>query len=79
MRSLIEERYYNGWMDNVNTNNYYDWQLFIRRIKMKLNTKHKARVRREVDLELGVKAPRRIVFKSKKIYTRKSKHKNNTN
>jgi len=46
---------------------------------MKLNTKHKARVRREVDLELGVKAPRRIVFKSKKIYTRKSKHKNNTN
>ena len=46
---------------------------------MKLNTKHKAKIRREVDLELGVKAPRRIVFKSKKIYTRKSKHKNNTN
>ena len=66
-------------MDNVNTNNYYDWQLFIRRIMMKLNTKHKAKIRREVDLELGVKAPRRIVFKSKKIYTRKSKHKNNTN
>ena len=43
---------------------------------MKLNTKHKARVRREVDLELGVKAPRRIVFKSKKVYTRKNKHKN---
>jgi hypothetical protein len=42
---------------------------------MKLNTKHKARVRREVDLELGVKTPRRIVFKSKKIYTRKKKHK----
>ena len=46
---------------------------------MKLNTKHKAKIRREVDLELGVKAPRKIVFKSKKIYTRKSKHKNNTN
>ena len=42
---------------------------------MKLNTKHKARVRREVDLELGVKAPRKIVFISKKIYTRKKKHK----
>ena len=42
---------------------------------MKLNNKHKAKIRREVDLELGVKAPRRIVFKSKKIYTRKIKHK----
>ena len=46
---------------------------------MKLNTKHKAKIRREVDLELGVKAPRKIVFKSKKIYTRKNKHKQNTN
>lgn len=46
---------------------------------MKLNTKHKAKVRREVDLELGVKPPRKIVFKSKKIYTRKNKHKLNTN
>ena len=43
---------------------------------MKLNTKHKAKIRREVDLELDIKAPRNIVFKSKKIYTRKSKHKN---
>ena len=43
---------------------------------MKLNTKHKAKIRREVDLELGIKSPRRIVFKSKKIYTRKRKHKN---
>ena len=46
---------------------------------MKLNTKHKAKIRREVDLELGIKVPRRIVFKSKKIYTRKKKHKLNTN
>jgi len=46
---------------------------------MKLNTKHKAKVRREVDLELGVKSPRQIIFKSKKIYTRKNKHKLNTN
>ena len=43
--------------------------------KMKLNTKHKAKIRREVDLDLGVKPPRRIVFKSKKLYTRKIKHK----
>jgi len=43
---------------------------------MKLNTKHKAKIRREVDLDLGVKPPRRIVFKSKKLYTRKIKHKN---
>ena len=42
---------------------------------MKLNTKHKAKIRREVDLELGVKPPKKIVFKNKKIYTRKSKHK----
>ena len=43
---------------------------------MKLNTKHKAKIRREVEVELGIKAPRKIVVKSKKIYTRKSKHKN---
>ena len=46
---------------------------------MKLNTKHKAKIRREVDLELGVKAPRKIVFKMKKIYSRKLKHKNEGN
>ena len=42
---------------------------------MKLDSKHKAKVRREVDLELGVKPPRKIVFKSKKLYSRKIKHK----
>ena len=42
---------------------------------MKLNTKHKAKIRREVDLDLGIKPPRRIVFKIKKLYTRKIKHK----
>ena len=42
---------------------------------MKLNTKHKANIRREVDLELGIKPPKKIVFKSKKIYSRKIKHK----
>jgi len=46
---------------------------------MKLNNKHKAKIRREVDLELGVKPPRRVVFISKRIYIRKKKHKLNTN
>ena len=46
---------------------------------MKLNTKHKAKIRREVDIDLGVKPPRKIIFKSKKVYTRKKKHKLNTN
>ena len=41
----------------------------------KLNNKQKSKVRREVDLDLGVKAPKTIVFKSKKIYSRKIKHK----
>ena len=45
----------------------------------KLNKKHKSKVRRQVDLDLGVKPPRSIVFTSKKIYTRKIKHKPNTN
>jgi hypothetical protein len=44
---------------------------------MKLNTKHKAKIRRELDIEQGVKAPRKIVFKSKKLYSRKIKHKKN--
>ena len=45
----------------------------------KLSNKQKRKVRREVDLYLGVKAPRSIVFKSKKIYSRKTKYKQNTN
>ena len=32
-----------------------------------------------VNFEGGVKPPKKIVFTSKKIYTRKNKHKNNTN
>ena len=43
----------------------------------KLNNKQKSKVRREVDLDLGVKPPRSVVFKSKKIYSRKIKHKKN--
>jgi hypothetical protein len=41
----------------------------------KLDNKDKAKVRREVDLDLGIKPPRSIVFTSKKIYSRKLKHK----
>ena len=46
---------------------------------MKLSNKHKAKIRREVDLELGIKPPKRQVFISKRIYIRKKKHKLNTN
>ena len=42
---------------------------------MKLNTKQKRSVKRRVEIEQGISTPRHIVFKSKKIYTRKSKHK----
>ena len=42
----------------------------------KLSKKHKSTVRRQVDLDLGVKPPKTIVFTSKKIYSRKKKHKN---
>ena len=45
----------------------------------KLNKKHKSKVRRQVDLDLGVKPPKTIVFTSKKIYSRKNKHKNKEN
>ena len=43
---------------------------------MKLNAKQKRSVKRQVEIDQGVSSPRHIVFKSKKIYTRKSKHKN---
>ena len=47
----------------------------IKRIMVKLNTKQKRSVKRRVEMEQGVSTPRHIVFKSKKIYTRKNKHK----
>ena len=40
-----------------------------------LTNKHKSKIRREVDLDLGVKPPKSIIFTSKKIYSRKLKHK----
>ena len=41
---------------------------------MKLNAKNKSKVRRQVDMDLGVKPPKSIIFTSKKIYSRKKKH-----
>ena len=41
----------------------------------KLTNKQKSKIRREVDMDLGVKPPKSIVFTSKKVYSRKKKHK----
>ena len=46
---------------------------------MKLTNKQKRSVRRRVQLDQGVRTPGTRVFVSKKIYTRKLKHKSNTN
>ena len=40
----------------------------------KLTDKHKSKIRRKVDIDLGIKAPKSIIFTSKKIYNRKKKH-----
>ena len=42
---------------------------------MKLNNKQKSKIRREVDLEMGVTPPKSSVFVNKKKYNRKKKHK----
>ena len=44
---------------------------------MKLNNKQKRGVKRRVELEQGVRPPGTRVFVSKKVYTRKIKHKKN--
>ena len=41
----------------------------------KLTNKQKRKTRRQVDIDLGVKAPKSIIFTSKKLYNRKKKHK----
>ena len=46
---------------------------------MKLTSKQKRGVKRRVELDQGVKPPHSIVFVSKKLYKRKSKHKNEEN
>ena len=43
----------------------------------KLTNKQKRSVKRRVDLDQGVRPPGTRVFVSKKIYTRKIKHKKN--
>ena len=62
---------------NVNNSNTNDNNNVIRKliIMSKLNKKHKSKIRRQVDLDLGIKPPKSIVFTSKKIYSRKIKHK----
>ena len=45
----------------------------------KLTNKQKRGVKRRVELDQGVRPPGTRVFVSKKIYTRKKKHKQNTN
>jgi hypothetical protein len=42
---------------------------------MKLNNKHKSKIRREVDIELNIIPPKSSVFVNKKKYNRKKKHK----
>ena len=44
---------------------------------MKLNKKQKRGVKRQVDLEQGVRPPGSSVFVNKKKYNRKLKHKKN--
>ena len=39
-----------------------------------LTSEDKSKIRREVNLDLGIKPPKSIVFTSKKIYNRKKKH-----
>ena len=46
---------------------------------MKLTKKHKRGIRRKVDLDDGVVPPKSAVFKNKKKYNRKLKHKNEEN
>jgi hypothetical protein len=48
-------------------------------MKTRLTNKRKSKIRREVDLEMGVKPPKSSVFVNKKKYNRKKKHKLNTN
>ena len=43
--------------------------------KIRLNTNQKRSVKRRVELEHGVRPPGTLVFVSKKIYSRKKKHK----
>ena len=43
---------------------------------MKITIKNKRNIKRQVSIELGVITPKTKIFKNKKKYTRKKKHKN---
>lgn len=43
---------------------------------MRLNKKQKRKIRRQVDLDLGFISPKSAIYRSKKKYYRKVKHKN---
>ena len=45
-------------------------------MKTRLTNKRKSKIRREVDLEMGVTPPKSAIFVNKKKYNRKKKHKN---
>ena len=45
-------------------------------MKSKLTSKQKSKIRRKVDLDLGITPPKSSVFVNKKKYNRKKKHKN---
>ena len=45
-------------------------------MKTRLTNKQKSKIRRELDLEMGVNPPKSAVFVNKKKYNRKKKHKN---
>ena len=44
-------------------------------MKSELTSKQKSKIRRQVDLDLGVTPPKSSVFSNKKKYNRKKKHK----
>ena len=43
---------------------------------MKLNNKQKRKIRRQIDLELGIQPPKSKIHKNRKKYNRTKKHKN---
>ena len=44
-------------------------------MKNKLTSEQKSKIRRQVDLDLGITQPKSSAFKNKKKYNRKKKHK----
>ena len=42
---------------------------------MQLSKEQKRKISRELDLELGIQPPKSKIYKNKKLYNRKTKHK----